>query len=166
MHATTLSLPRPARRWWIAVAFVLGCQLVGVLGAGLTETGSAPWYQTLEKPSFQPPSWVFGPVWTLLYAMMGIAVWRVWERRHETSTTTALLLFAGQLALNAAWTPIFFGAHEIGIALVVLGTLWVAVFATILEFRRVDVVAAGLLLPYLAWLSFATVLNAAILKLN
>lgn len=153
--------------WKGAVVFVVVCQLVGILGALTTETGSSAWYQALAKPSFQPPGWVFGAVWTLLYAMMGVAAWRVWRvRASQPLAKTALMLFGVQLALNAAWSPVFFGAHAITLALVILIALWAALAATVWAFRRVDRTAALLLLPYLAWTTFAAVLNASIVALN
>lgn len=164
---TTGHLHRPVHRWWCAVAFVLGCQLVGVLGVATTGTGSTPWYVGLAKPSFQPPAWVFGPVWTLLYALMGLAAFRIWERRDQfAGSRRALLLFVGQLVLNAMWTPVFFGQHEIGLALVILVSLWVTLLATLRAFRRIDRTAGMMLVPYILWVSFAVALNAAILRLN
>lgn len=155
------------RNWLTAAAFVLGCQLAGILGVVTTQTGTSSWYRELAKPSFQPPPWLFGPVWTLLYALMGIAAWRVWRRgMDKPGVRLALGLFAVQLALNAAWSPVFFGAHAIGLALAILAALWLVLVATIRSFGMVDRTAAWLLAPYLAWVSFALVLNAAILQLN
>lgn len=154
-----------ARPFLGALAFVVGCEAVGLAGAAVTNPGS-DWYRALVKPSFQPPAWVFGPAWTLLYALMGLAAWRVWQRRTAPGARTALVLFGVQLAVNAAWSPVFFGAHAVGAALAVIAVLVVLVAATIVAFRRVDRTAAALLLPYLAWVLFATVLNAAILRLN
>lgn len=154
-----------ARPFLGALAFVVGCEAVGLAGAAVTNPGS-DWYRALVKPSFQPPAWVFGPAWTLLYALMGLAAWRVWRRRTAPGARTALVLFGAQLAVNAAWSPVFFGAHAVGAALAVIAVLVVLVAATIVAFRRVDRTAAALLLPYLAWVLFATVLNAAILRLN
>ena len=155
------------RSWRGAVACILVCELAGVLGALTTSTGSSPWYQALAKPSFQPPGWVFGPVWTLLYALMGASVWRILRRGLATpGVRGAVLLFAVQLALNALWSPVFFGAHAIAAALVVLVALDGALVATLLAFRRLDRTAAALLLPYLAWVLFATFLNLTILRMN
>lgn len=154
-----------ARPFLGALAFVVGCEAVGLAGAAVTDPAS-DWYRALAKPSFQPPAWVFGPAWTLLYALMGLAAWRVWPRRAEPAARSALVLFGAQLAVNAAWSPVFFGAHAVGAALAVIAVLAVLVAATIVAFRRVDRTAAALLLPYLAWVLFATVLNAAILRLN
>ncbi len=155
------------RTWRGAILFVVACQVAGVVGALTTTTGSSPWYQTLAKPSFQPPGWVFGPVWTLLYTLMGIAAWRVWRRgRDSPGVHLAVVLFGIQLALNAAWSPIFFGAHAITLALVVLLLLSAAVLATLVAFVRIDRPAGWMLAPYLAWVTFASILNAAIVNLN
>ena len=155
-----------SRPWLGLVGFVLACEGIGASGAAFTDPRST-WYRELAKPPFQPPPWVFGPVWTMLYALMAIAAWRVWRRRREQPLARrGLILFAVQLALNAAWTPVFFGAHAIGAALGVIGALAVAVLLTGLAFRRVDRVAGGLMIPYLVWVLFATTLNAAIHVLN
>jgi benzodiazapine receptor len=168
MNVDDASTPdRRGSTWWMPIVFILGCELVGVLGAVTTEAGTSTWYLGLNKPAFQPPGWVFGPMWTLLYAMMGVAAWRVWFLgRVGRERRTALWLFGAQLALNAAWSPVFFGAHWVGTALVIIVLLWIALAATIVAFRRVDRRAMWLLLPYLAWITFATILNAAILQLN
>ena len=156
-----------AKPWWTLLAFVVACELVGVIGAATTDTGTSAWYLALAKPAFQPPGWVFGPAWTLLYALMGIAAWRVWSSGAAARDKRRALTFFGiQLALNAAWTPVFFGAHWIGAALVILLLLWLFLVGTMAAFRRVDPIAMWLLLPYLAWVTFATILNAAILNLN
>ena len=146
---------------------VLGCVAwVGLsLGAGiLGAVGSGPdaWYQSLDKPPWTPPSWLFGPVWTTLYILMGIAAWLVWEQRHTTRVQSALGLYLGQLALNAAWSWLFFGLHRPGLAFAELMVLWVAILVTLLVFGRIRRVAALLLLPYLAWVTFAGALNGSI----
>ena len=152
---------------WGVIPFVLVCELVGVLGAWATGAGSSDWYRALAKPAFQPPAWLFGPVWTLLYALMGVAAWRIWRQgAHHPGVRLALVLFAVQLALNAAWSPVFFGAQQVGAALVVIVLLCLVLVPTVAAFARLDRPAAGLLLPYLAWAIFAAVLNAAIWKLN
>jgi tryptophan-rich sensory protein len=121
------------------------------------------WYPTIAKPAWTPPSWLFGPVWTILYAMMGVAAWLVWRR---VGWSGALVWFAIQLALNATWSPVFFGLHRLGLALVNIGLLWLAILGTTIAFWRVAPVAGGLFVPYLAWVSFATALNFAIWQLN
>lgn len=124
------------------------------------------WYAALAKPAWTPPSAVFGPVWTVLYVMMAVAVWLVWQKRHTTRVGLALALWVLQLTLNALWSWLFFGRHQIGLALVDIGLLWLAIAATIVAFRRVHRVAALLLVPYLAWVSFASALNWALWRLN
>ena len=121
------------------------------------------WYQSIEKPSWNPPSWIFGPVWTLLYLGMAVAAWLVWKRGGQGH---ALRLYVVQLALNAAWTPIFFGAHQIVWALLEIVLLWGAVLITLVNFRRVSPAAGWLFVPYLAWVSFATFLNFTLWRLN
>lgn len=159
--------PRPTRpRWQTAVALPLWI-LLG-LSAGLAGSRWLPgaWYAALEKPAFNPPSWIFAPVWTTLYVLMGVAAWLVWRRAGFATARGALVLFAAQLGLNALWSYVFFGAHRMGWALAEMGVLWAAILATILAFRRHSTLAAGLLVPYLAWVSFAAVLNLALWRLN
>jgi tryptophan-rich sensory protein len=140
---------------------------VGVLSGVATAQGVESWYPTLVKPAFNPPAWVFAPVWTILYLMMGVAAYLVWQRGLSTAgVRTALVLFALQLVLNGLWSVLFFGMHSPGLALVEIVVLWVAIAATVLHFWRVTPIAGGLLLPYLAWVSFAAVLNGAIWWLN
>lgn len=124
------------------------------------------WYSTIRKPSWNPPSWVFGPVWTTLYAMMAVAAWLIWRRGGWREQRRPLSWFIVQLVLNAAWTPLFFGLHWIGVAFVEIVLLWAAIVTTILAFRRVSPTAAWLLGPYLAWVSFASVLNFTLWNLN
>jgi tryptophan-rich sensory protein len=124
------------------------------------------WYASIKKPSWNPPNWVFGPVWTILYAMMAASAWLVWKRGGFLEQRRPLVVFLLQLALNAAWTPLFFGLHWMGVATVEILLLWVAILATILAFRRASPVAAWLLAPYLAWVTFASSLNFALWSLN
>jgi|UniRef100_UPI003782F5D3 benzodiazapine receptor len=121
------------------------------------------WYAALNKPSWNPPAWLFGPAWTLLYTLMAIAAWMVWKR---VGFGKPLKLYFVQLALNAAWTPIFFGAHQLGWALVEIVALWVAILMTLLSFRRVNTTAGWLFVPYLVWVTFAMTLNFTLWKLN
>jgi tryptophan-rich sensory protein len=167
---TTISTPRIDRtshpRPWLALAgFLLVCQLAGVIGVPFNERAVDSWYAWLDKPSFNPPGWVFGPVWTFLYVLMAIAAWLVW-RTDDPRRRTALTLFAVQLVANAAWSPLFFGARLPGWALAELVVLWFAVAATAWWFRKIEPRAAALLVPYLAWVTFAGALNAAIVRLN
>lgn len=137
---------------------------VGFAAALATKPEIAGWYAHLLKPSFNPPNWVFAPVWTTLYVMMAIAAWRVW--RAIGFGSRAMLLWIVQLALNFAWSFIFFAAHKTGFALIEIAALWVFVATTMIAFLRTDLVAGLLLAPYLAWVSFAGLLNAAIWRLN
>jgi tryptophan-rich sensory protein len=149
-------------RWISLFAWVVLCHLAGALGALTTD---ASLYWSLPTPSWAPPAWLFAPVWLTLYTMMGVAAWRVWTRPRSPARTTALGLFAVQLVLNAGWSPIFFGLEAPRAALVVIVLLWAAIAATIAAFLRVSRGAALLLVPYLAWVTFATALNAAIVAL-
>lgn len=143
----------------------LSAGVVGLPAAG--GGGSQSWYAALEKPAFTPPSWVFGPVWTTLYILMGVAAFLVWRRGLGVrAVRVALGWFAGQLVLNALWSPVFFGWHRIGSALAVIVLLWAAIVVTLYHFSRVSKTAGLLLGPYLLWVSFATMLNASIWWLN
>ena len=144
------------------LVFVAATAVASVIAA-LTVTGTSDRYAQLDRPGWAPPSWLFGPVWTVLYVGIAIAGWLVWRR---TGASAVLIPYAVQLVLNAAWTPIFFGAGEYGWAAVDIIALWIAVLVTIVGFARVHRVAAALLVPYLAWVSFATALNLAIWSLN
>lgn len=124
------------------------------------------WYASLRKPSWNPPGWIFGPVWTALYTLMAVAAWLVWQQGGFNTHRRALTLFAVQLALNAAWTPLFFGLHWPGVAFAEIVLLWLAIAATLTAFHRINAPAAWLLAPYLAWVSFAAALNLALWRLN
>jgi tryptophan-rich sensory protein len=121
------------------------------------------WYAALNKPAWNPPPWIFGPVWSLLYLMMAVAAWLVWRREGWQK---ALMLYFIQLTLNAAWTPIFFGAHEMGWALVEIIALWLAILLTLRSFLPISKPAAWLLAPYLAWVTFAAFLNFTLWRMN
>lgn len=146
---------------------ILLCQGAGLMGALVTGPNIGGWYQGLEKPWFNPPSWVFAPVWTVLYLLMGVALWRVWSlgwRRHKVRF--AILAFLGQLALNAIWSILFFGFHSPFLALLDIVLLWAMLGLTILLFWKLSKFAAALLIPYFAWVGFAGILNYAIWHLN
>ena len=141
--------------------------VVGSLSGFATSGGVSTWYPTLVKPPFNPPAWVFGPVWTVLYLMMGVAAFIVWRQGLDArGARAALTVFAVQLALNGLWSIIFFGMRQPGWALVEIIVLWIAIGVTIRLFWRVIPAAGVLLLPYWAWVSFATVLNASLWWLN
>ena len=137
-----------------------------VAGSVFTRPSIPTWYAHLTKPSWSPPNWIFGPVWTALYAMMAIAAWLVWLRRGDTDVTMALVLFGVQLALNIAWSAIFFGLHRPGAAFVEILLLWLAILAATVEFSTIARPAAWLMVPYLVWVSFASLLNGTLWRLN
>lgn len=150
-------------------------QVIGLIGWILLSFSAATmgalfmpgeWYASLKKPSWNPPGWVFGPVWTALYTMMGVAAWLVWRRGGFAAQRRPLTLFLVQLALNAAWTPLFFGLRQPGLAFSEIVLLWLAIAATLIAFRPVSSAASWLLAPYLAWVSFAAALNFALWRLN
>ena len=146
--------------------FVTLCLLVSAAGGMVTATSVDTWYQALAKPSFNPPNWVFAPVWTTLYFMMGVSGWRIWRRRASRATRGALALFGLQLFLNFAWSVLFFGFHRIGLALIDVAILFVAIVANMILFWRIERLATLLLVPYAAWVVFAIVLNVSIWLLN
>lgn len=148
------------------VLLILLCQGVGLLGARWTAPEIPAWYRTLHKPAFNPPSWIFGPVWTLLYVLMAIAAWRILQSSYSPVRTAALLAFFIQLALNLLWSWIFFRRHALAAALVEIIALWATIAITAALFARIDATAAWLLTPYLAWTAFAALLNASFLRLN
>ena len=157
---------KPRLELWALGVCLLACLAAGGLGSIFISPDVGDWYAKLHKPGFNPPDWVFAPVWTALYIMMAVAVWIIWRQRTTRPTTVAICLFGIQLALNAAWSSIFFGLHQPLMALVDLAMLWVVLIATLVGFGRISRTAGRLLLPYLAWVSFAGVLNAAIVALN
>jgi benzodiazapine receptor len=124
------------------------------------------WYAALAKPSWNPPNAIFGPVWTVLYVLMGVAAWLVWRRAGFGGAGAALGLFIVQLVLNALWSYLFFGQHRLDLALGDIMALWVTILAVTVLFWRIDRVAGALLLPYLAWVGFASVLNFVLWRLN
>ncbi len=154
--------------FFVLTLFILGCEAVGILGSLFTATEITTWYATLTKPSFSPPNWLFGPVWTMLYALMGIAAWLVWKDTTvpKGERRVALNVFFFQLFLNGIWTPVFFGAHAIGAALAIIILLLASIAAAAYFFYRIRPLAAVLLVPYFAWVLFACVLNGALFALN
>jgi translocator protein len=143
---------------WLAAAFAAAAF------GGLFSPGE--WYAQLDKPSWNPPGWIFGPVWTALYAMMGVAAWLVWRRSGFAGAPVALALFGAQLVLNAMWSWLFFGLHRPALALVDIVALGLAIAATIVAFWQHSRPAALLLVPYLGWVGFATALNLTLWRLN
>ena len=135
-------------------------------GAAATLANVATWYAGLAKPAFNPPNWLFGPAWTVLYIAMAVAAWRVWRTRSRGPVGPALVVYGVQMALNAVWSPVFFGLHRVGLALADILALLVMVAVTLVMFWKRDRVAGALMAPYLAWVCFATLLNFAIWRLN
>lgn len=144
------------------------CLLVAFLASFATQSSVKTWFVTIEKPFFNPPSWLFAPVWTLLYIMMGIAVGLIWSSdfKDRKMVKSAMIIFGIQLGLNALWSILFFGLRNPLLAFIEILLLWLFIFETIKAFRPIDCLASKLLYPYLAWVSFATILNASIWWLN
>jgi benzodiazapine receptor len=152
---------------WKLVVSIIACLAAGAIGSVFTRQAIPTWYATLEKPAFNPPNWVFMPVWTLLYIMMGVAAFLVWRKGLENKQVRiALVVFLVQLVLNALWSVAFFGLESPLYGLVVIVALWVAILVTVLKFYRISRVASVLMWPYLLWVTFAAVLNSSIWLLN
>ena len=155
------------RQWIVLAGFIAICLLTGALGGWVTSQSVVEWYPTLTKPAWNPPAWVFAPVWTTLYVLMGVAAWLVWRKAPRGSgLRLALGLFFLQLALNCLWSFLFFGARSPGWALVDIMALLAALAATTWAFFNHTRLAGALMLPYLAWAGFAAFLNFTIWQLN
>jgi len=157
--------------WPKLIGSLLICQLSGALGGLATASSVGTWYKTLNKPFFNPPGWVFGPVWTLLYLLMGIALYLIWNSKAEDKDAedlkkSALRLFGLQLLLNATWSFSFFGLQSPLVGLINILVLLIFILFTIRAFSKINLTTSKLLWPYLAWVSFASLLNAAIYFLN
>jgi benzodiazapine receptor len=149
------------------VVSLVACQCAGLIGSVFTIPAIPTWYATLQKPFFNPPNWLFAPAWVTLYLLMGIAAFLVWRRGlGQKGVKSALIIFLVQLVLNALWSVVFFGLRSPLWGAVVILALWVAILLTILRFFKISTAAGALLLPYILWVSFASVLNIAILVLN
>ena len=151
-------------RYLVLAGFIILCLSVGGVSGFVTVQSVQDWFPTLHKPFFNPPSWIFGPVWTLLYIMMAVAAWRVWL--EGSIAKPALNLFFVQLVLNFFWTIIFFGMKNISLALVEIIALWIMIALTLRAFIKIAKPAGWMMAPYLAWVSFATLLNASLWWLN
>jgi benzodiazapine receptor len=152
---------------WKLVVSIIASLAAGAIGSIFTRQAIPTWYTTLEKPAFNPPNWVFMPVWTLLYIMMGVAAFLVWRKGLENKQVRiALVLFLVQLVLNALWSVAFFGLQSPAYGLFVIELLWLAILFTVFSFYRISRVASVLLWPYLLWVTFASVLNSSIWLLN
>ncbi len=150
----------------LIVAIIIS-ELAGVIGSLFTVSSIPTWYTALTKPALTPPAWVFAPVWTILFALMGIAAFLVWDKGLERKDVkAALAVFAVQLVLNALWSIIFFGLHKPGVAFGEIIFLWLAILATIIVFAGISRPAAWLLAPYIVWVGFAVYLNFSIWQLT
>jgi translocator protein len=147
---------------------VVTCLVIGYFSGMVTRSAITTWYPTLIKPSFNPPNWIFAPVWSMLYVMMGVAAGLVWNKMESDKVVVknALVIFAVQLALNALWSYLFFGLKNPMLSGIEIILLWLMIFETYTKFIKINKIAAYLLIPYLLWVSFAMVLNASIWWLN
>ena len=146
----------------LAISIIV-CQLAGIIGSVFTADSVSTWYTELIKPSFNPPNWLFGPVWISLYILMGISLYLVWSK---SKNGVAMMIFFIQLALNTIWSIIFFGLKMPGLAFIEIIFLWAVILLTIVQFHKIHRVSAYLLIPYILWVSFAALLNLAIYILN
>lgn len=153
-------------RWFPLVVLLLAAFAAAGIGGAATARSVGEWYPLLHKPAWNPPSWVFGPAWTLLYVLMSVAAWRIWLRRAEPGAVTILRLHGVQLVANALWSVLFFGFRRPDLALVEVFVLWLLLANIQFRLVRQDRVAALLWSPYLAWVTFAAALNAAVWALN
>ncbi|MEI8327676.1 MAG: TspO/MBR family protein [Candidatus Taylorbacteria bacterium] len=158
------NIPKTAK---LILAVVI-CELAGIVGSIFTVPSIGTWYAHLIKPSFAPPNWVFAPIWTTLFALMGISLFLIWNSRSHNSNEkkSAYRMFTLQLLANVIWSIIFFGLHAPGIALIEIVILWLLILATIISFYKISKPAACLLIPYIIWVSIATALNFALWTLN
>lgn len=151
--------------YWKLVISIFVCQLVGIIGSFFTASSVSSWYPTLVKPAFNPPNWVFSPVWITLFVLMGVSLYLVWEKGFRENKT-AITIFGVQLGLNVLWSILFFGLKSPLLAFIEIIFLWAAILLTILKFYKISKWSAYLLIPYILWVSFAAVLNFAIFYLN
>lgn len=140
--------------------------LAAFIGSFFTTPNISNWYQYLNKPSFNPPNWVFGPTWTILYLLMAAAAFLIWQKRNHPQAKKALIFYLIQLGLNSLWSIIFFGFHQIGLAFIEIIILWFFILLTLLNFYKISKPAGALLIPYLLWVSFASFLNFSLWLIN
>lgn len=153
--------------FWKFVIAVVICEATGIASGLLSRSDMSTWYTTLEKPSWNPPSWVFGPVWTVLYLLMGISLWLIWKSNAlESVKKRAMWTFAAQLFLNFWWSILFFNLHSPELAFFDIVAMLILIAITIFLFARISRLAAYLLFPYIAWVGFATILNYTIMIMN
>ena len=165
---TENAISPPGRQWLVLAGFVGLCLAVGSIAGWATNQSVATWYMTLNRPSWTPPGWVFAPVWTVLYIMMGVAAWRVWRAGGGFigDARSALIVFFVQLTFNFTWSLAFFAARSTLLGLITITALWLTIALAISVFRPIDRLAAWLMAPYLLWVSFAAALNFAFWHLN
>ena len=156
----------PKYAWLGLVIFLAVCFAAAGIGGAVTTPKIANWYATLAKPSWNPPNWIFGPVWSALHFCMAVAAWLVWRQGGFSGATLPLALFGVQLGLNVLWSCLFFGLQSPGLAFVDVLLLWAAIAATMVTLWQRSVIAGILFVPYLAWVTFASVLNFTIWRLN
>ena len=151
----------------IKLIFSIGiCLYAGYAGSTFTASEVDTWYRLLDKPSFTPPDWVFAPVWTILYVLMGVSLFLVWRQGINDESRKAVMAFSAQLAINVSWSIVFFGLKSLSGGLIVISMLWIAIIITMIQFNRTSKLAAIILAPYLAWVSYAAMLNVSIVILN
>lgn len=153
------------KKIWKLIISILIPFVASAIGSLFTANSISNWYVDLIKPSFNPPNWIFGPVWTMLYLLMGIALYLIWVKKSKNNKP-AFIAFGVQLFLNAMWSILFFGLKSPLYAFIEIIVLWVAILTTIIYFYKVNKTSAYLLIPYILWVSFAAILNLAILLLN
>ena len=152
---------------WRLIISIFVCQMAGIIGSIFTTPAISTWYVTLNKPSFSPPNWLFGPVWITLFVLMGISLFLVWRKQQDTPhTNRGLILFGVQLVFNVLWSVAFFGLKSPISGLIVIVILWILILLTILQFSKISELAAVLLIPYIVWVSFAAILNLSLFLLN
>jgi len=156
----------PLRQALGLILLAIVCFAVAGIGSLVTMPSVGDWYAGLRKPVWTPPGWLFGPVWTVLYLSMAVAAWLVWRQLGLSGASVPLAVFGVQLALNLAWSILFFGHNNIGLALVDIVLLWLAIVATVFAFRQVSILAGWILVPYLIWVTFAATLNFSIWSMN
>jgi len=152
--------------WLKLIAAVVICEAAGGIGSIFTAKAVTTWFQTLNKPSFSPPNWLFAPVWTLLFLLMGISIYLVWQKKSNRQIKTAVMIFTIQLVLNIAWSFFFFFLQNPLVGLIEIIFLWLFILLTIIYFYKISKSAAYLLVPYILWVTFATLLNYWFYRLN
>ena len=158
---------KPKDNWWILAGSIILAQLTGIIGSAFTLPAISTWYATLIKPFFSPPNWLFGPVWTILYTFMGVAAYLVWRRYQFSHKAQGFWhVYLAQLTLNLLWSYLFFGLKFTGLAFIEIMAMWYFIARCIQEGRKLTLPVVYLFLPYLAWVSFAALLNFAVFMLN